>query len=575
MFLLRLLILLLLILSPLSVAADGAESAYQKAKNRYRSLTESAKKQLYRDHWEAVIDGFLKVAERYPESDRADDGLYMAAYACRGLYRVSRVPDHARRAAALYDRLVNSYPSSTLADDALYESAQINEDLLADKAEAFVRYQAVVDRYPQGDMYAKARHKAVALVAFASAPKAFPAPETPKPMATAPAGLSTLKGIRYWSNSGYTRVVMDFDGTADFRTNFLPANPQEGASPRIYLDIQSGYGPELEQKVSVQDGLLRQVRAACYDQDTVRVVLDLVSFSNYKVFPLQDPFRIVVDVFGEGVPELTGNPPELRALPATGKDEIARVLEQTPAPAEPKVALPASAGPPGLRRIVIDAGHGGKDPGAIGPSGTLEKDVTLKIAKQLKKQLIAEFGCDVVLTREKDIYLPLEERTAIANKVGADLFISIHANANQNHSAYGVETYYLNFSKNDQAAAVAARENDITQEQLGDLELILFDLMANAKINESSRLASEIQSAMVKHLSRDYSHIRDLGVRQGPFYVLVGATMPSVLVESAFISNRREESRLISRKFHEKTGAAIVQGVRNYASDLKLIANNQ
>ncbi len=162
--------------------------------------------------------------------------------------------------------------------------------------------------------------------------------------------------------------------------------------------------------------------------------------------------------------------------------------------------------------------------------------MTLKLAKELAKELTRQIGCEVILTRSKDVYLPLEERTAIANKVGADLFISLHANANKSREAYGIETYYLNFSKNDKAAAVAARENGTSLKQVSDLELILFDLMANAKINESSRLATEIQESLVQRISKKYSDVRDLGVRQGPFYVLLGATMPSVLVETAFIS---------------------------------------
>ena len=573
MKLLRIMTLLVFLLMPLSVLAD-ADSAYRKAKDSYRSLTESSQKQLYRDNWESVIGAFLTLVDKYPDSSKAPDGLLMAGRACRGLYDISRVASDARRATELYDRLTETYSRDSLADDALFESAQIYEKILDHKAEAFVRYQAIVDRYPAGDMIAKAKGKAVSLVAYAPAPRALPAPKVSSSMPAASAGEAVLTGIRLWSNPGYTRVVMDFDGQAEFRANFLPANPQEKADPRIYVDIKKTVpAAGLVETTKVQDGLLRQVRTGRSDSSTVRVVLDLVSFNNYKVFPLQDPFRIVIDVLGEGAPAISSQVPELRSLPPVAKDDIAKVLDRDPVEAPVKVNIPAASRQPGLRRIVVDAGHGGKDPGAVGATGLFEKNVTLAMAKQLKKQLESELGCEVILTRNRDVYLPLEERTAIANKVGADLFISIHANANQNRDAYGVETYYLNFSKNDKAAAVAARENGTSLKQVGDLELILFDLMANAKINESSRLAAEIQKAMVGDLKRHYSDIRDLGVRQGPFYVLVGATMPSVLVEAAFISNHREESRLATSKFHEKTGSAIVKGVRNYSSDLKLIAN--
>jgi N-acetylmuramoyl-L-alanine amidase len=259
------------------------------------------------------------------------------------------------------------------------------------------------------------------------------------------------------------------------------------------------------------------------------------------------------------------------ASPPRG-DEVARVLAEVPPP-EPPTAISNRPVSTGLRRIVVDAGHGGKDPGAIGPNGVREKDVTLSIARKLAGKLRETLGCDVVLTRDSDVFLPLEERTAIANKVGADLFLSVHANAAPNRQAYGIETYYLNFSKNDKAAAVAARENGTSVKEVGDLELILFDLMANSKINESSRLAAEIQKSLVEQLAERYSEVRDLGVRQGPFYVLLGATMPSVLVETAFISHPREEKRLNTRSFQEESAAAIAAAVKNFALSHKLMAS--
>jgi len=268
---------------------------------------------------------------------------------------------------------------------------------------------------------------------------------------------------------------------------------------------------------------------------------------------------------------LKANDPEIRALPKGKNDAIAKVLEQTPEEPQPQINLPQGSSNR-LRRIVVDAGHGGKDPGAIGAGGTQEKDVTLALAKILAKRLKQEFGCQVVLTRDKDVFLALEERTALANRLGADLFISIHANASANRSVQGIETYYLNFSKNDKAAAVAARENGTSLKQVSDLEMILFDLMANSKINESSRLAAEIQNSLVSNLNRHYSQVKDHGVRQGPFYVLLGATMPSVLVETAFISNKTEEKRLASSKYQQRAADAIVAGVKKFAKASRMIA---
>lgn len=567
-------LMLLLWWTPLSALADLSDTAYGKAKNEYRMLIGSARKQQFRDKWEKVIKTFLAVPERYPDGHRAAEGLFMAGKAGRGLYDISRVRDDAERAAKIFDRLVRQYPRSVLADDALFEGARLRELALDDKAGAFARYQRIVDHFPKGDMFGKARSRAASLVVFAPPPQVTP-PRPPLPATPVPAerpapavvaGGSVLTGVEFWSRPGYTRIVMNLDGAAEYQANVLRADSGKGLDPRIYIDLkQTAPAPNVSETTPVRDGLLRQIRVGRHDLATARVVVDLVSFRDYKTFTMSDPYRIVVDVFGADTPMLAAQPTEISALPPVDKTPPVKRPAVAPAPSVGKVA--------GLRRIVVDAGHGGKDPGAIGPSGLREKDITLAMAKVLKGQLEKELGCEVILTRKTDVYLSLEQRTALANKVGADLFISLHANASLKRSAYGVETYYLNFSKNDKAAAVAARENGTSLRQVGDLELILFDLMANAKINESSRLAAEIQKSLVGNLARSYSDIRDLGVKQGPFYVLVGATMPSVLVEAAFISHAREESRLASRKFQEQTGVAIVRGVRNYASDLKLMAS--
>ena len=196
-----------------------------------------------------------------------------------------------------------------------------------------------------------------------------------------------------------------------------------------------------------------------------------------------------------------------------------------------------------IRRVVVDPGHGGHDPGAIGAGGTREKDVVLAIGLKLAKKLREELGLDVVMTRSTDVFLELQERTAIANKVGADLFLSIHANAAPNRSAAGIETYYLSLAKTEKAAQLAAKENGTSLEKVSTLQAVLFDLMANYKINDSAHLAEVVQKELCRKLEAHWP-VKSLGVKQGPFYVLVGATMPSILVETAFLSNDKEEQRL-------------------------------
>lgn len=556
----------------------GGEASFRKASDAYAALQTAPRKQQYRSEWDKVLRLFAQVYENDPTGPHAAEALFMSAKTMAGLYRISRVDDHAWQAATLYASIVRDLPESPLAADGLYLAGELLEKNLAAPEEAYLRYQQLVERYPKAEVAQRARSRLAALVRHAPPPPAPVAPDraavTAAPPVTPPAavGGSRLSGIRFWSNPGYTRVVLDLSANVPYATNFLGADPVEQLPPRLYLDIApAALDPTLTAPTIVDDGLLRRIRTGVPENGKVRVVFDLVSIGQYKVFPLNDPYRLVIDISGDKMPEITAREPELQASPPGRTDEIGRVLDQVPAPPPPPV-LPVAPVLTGLRRIVVDAGHGGKDPGAVGPSGLREKDVTLALARRLASKLREHLGCEVILTRDRDIYLPLEERTAIANKVGADLFISVHANATTNRQAFGIETYYLNFSKNDKAAAVAARENGTSLKEVTDLEQILFDLMANSKINESSRLAAEIQKSLVERLGEQYDDVRDLGVRQGPFYVLLGATMPSVLVEAAFISHPREEQRLSSQTYQEHAADAIVAAVKSYARAHKLIA---
>lgn len=569
-------LLLAAVVMPAAAAGDP-ENEYRRARDAYHALKSSARKQMFREQWQKVLDGFTAIYEQYPTARRADDALYMTGKTTVGLYRISRVTADAVQAVEIFRELARRYPDSSLADDGLLQAGSLLEESLNDPEMAWRVYRQMLDEFSQGDMAGKARRRLERLAVYAPALSQKPAPAS-RP--SSPAGPTRLTDVRFWSNPGYTRVVLDLSGESGFTSNFLPTGTEAGAPPRLYLDLKPAQLESgLDAPRTVNDGLLRQIRTGRPRPGTVRVVLDLESISDYKIFPLSDPYRIVVDIAGRGdgqkpaVPALVDQPDELKALPADdGQDDIARVLKRGPQK-QAKLHIPQAPDSSRLRRIVVDAGHGGRDPGAIGPGGTYEKHVTLALAKRLKKKLETELGCEVILTRDRDVYLPLEERTAIANKVGADLFISLHANATESRKPYGIETYYLNFSKNDKAAALAARENGTSLKQVTDLELILFDLMANAKINESSRLAAEIQKGLVAGLSRSYGQIKDLGVRQGPFYVLLGATMPSVLIETAFLSNPREEKRLISGTYQNHTVDAIARAVRRYAENNKLMAS--
>ncbi len=221
-----------------------------------------------------------------------------------------------------------------------------------------------------------------------------------------------------------------------------------------------------------------------------------------------------------------------------------------------------------IGRIVVDAGHGGHDTGTIGPNGLLEKDLVLDVALRLGKLLERKLGAEVIYTRDDDTFVPLETRTAIANKHQADLFISVHANSSQDPEARGVETYYLNFTSNAEALEVAARENAVSEKSVFELSDLVKKIALKEKIEESREFAADVQRSLASGLSTKNSKMRDRGVKKAPFVVLIGANMPSILAEISFVSNPGDEKRLRTPEHRQKIAESLFRGVTRYASGL-------
>ena len=221
--------------------------------------------------------------------------------------------------------------------------------------------------------------------------------------------------------------------------------------------------------------------------------------------------------------------------------------------------------------MVIDAGHGGHDPGAVGPSGLYEKDVVLDIAIRVREIMKRDYPFyNVILTRESDVFIPLPERSEIANRNNADLFVSVHANSSINSKARGIETYLLNWSNDAEALKVAARENAISLKKMkqmkSELGVILASLERESKRDESVKVAGSIQNSLASSVGNKYPEVNDLGVKQALFYVLVGAKMPSTLVEVSFISNPKEEKLLASDFYRQFLARSIADGIHKYFS---------
>ena len=353
----------------------------------------------------------------------------------------------------------------------------------------------------------------------------------------ASAGSVRVTRIRFWTNDEYTRVSIDLSGEARYSASFLPADPAGGLPPRIFVDVDGAEIREdiLRKPLEVRNGLLKVVRAGRHRKGVVRVVIDLERESGYSAYDLSSPSRIVVDIHGRGTKEVPEGP--------------------GPPPAPLDI------------RVMIDPGHGGKDPGAIGPSGLREKDVVLAIGRLVREKLKRLDGYDVRMTRDADVFIPLEDRPLMANEAGAAIFVSLHINASRNRANEGISTYVLSRGASDrEALELAARENGVSVRRLSAVRHIIDDLTTNPRKNESLRLAKTVNDAIVRKVSHHHGRVRDLGLKQAPFFVLVGTRMTAVLVETSFISNRREEARLRDPAYLETIADGVVEAIRYYGT---------
>lgn len=508
--------------------APEARQFYEQAQANDRRLAQRPELQKYREQWLNSITPYRRAFQADPGGPLAPEALYGLATSYAGLYRWSRNEVDLIQSRKTFQELVDKFPRSPRAESAraaLESGPRVPPPAGGDDPIAQVIQSA------RGD------------TAIAGAP----APQM------ASGETTRIESLRFWSNPRYTRVVIDANQDAVFTYHELREDPAIGKPQRIYIDVHnSRLSKDLQTTVPIHDDLLSDARAGQYTDDTVRVVVDIKSAKTFKIFSLMNPFRIVLDVWGVETERVAAAPPGAVQTPS-GRLPPGAIVKQ--------LAL-------GVRRIVIDPGHGGRDFGAPGYlKGVHEKDVVLQISKRLAEKIRAQLKCEVVLTRDSDVYLSLEERTAIANTQNADLFISIHTNAAPDRRASGFETYILNLATDDEAIRVAARENATSMKNISDLDSILKDLMQNAKVSESTRLATYVQNEALAQLGNKYS-IRNKGVKKAPFYVLLGAEMPSILVETGFISNPEECRRLVNPEYQRLLAQGILDGIRYYMDEV-------
>jgi N-acetylmuramoyl-L-alanine amidase len=557
----------------------------------------------------SVVSAYEAVVRRYPASSYSDNALWQAGrLELEAFARFGQTQDR-EAGVHLLRRLAESYPTSKLARQVSGEISRAGADAsVAGGGRSSTEKARVIP-----DPVERSTNERAA----SPAPTAGVEPARTR--------LATVRGIRRVVLPDAVRITIDLDTEVPFHDERI-ADPA-----RVFLDLPStrAAAPLVDRTMRFDGDMdvVRQIRIGRHPNNTTRIVLDALGVSSYSVYPLYGPYRLVIDclrtkpaIAAASVTPLPSRPslPSLpsrllatdwgRRLPAMSprqwtliRDARANppaasaavaplVIAPEPAPtlvpAAPSTPSPATSLvlPPakgmtggfsiarqlglGVSRIVIDPGHGGHDPGAQG-KGVNEAELVLDIALRLEKLLSAVPGVEVILTRRTDEFVPLPERTAIANREGADLFLSIHANASTNAQARGIETYFLNFASTLSAAGVAARENAASGQAMGALPDFVKAIALNNKLDESRDFATQVQSAMMDKLRGQNKTVRDLGVKQAPFVVLIGAAMPSVLAEISFVTNPQEARLLKGSAYRQKIAEALYGAVRKYQTSLK------
>jgi N-acetylmuramoyl-L-alanine amidase len=540
-----------------------------------------------------LASAYDDMSRLFPASGYGDNALWQGAMLAADAFKRFGDADEHATATRLFGALTSRFPTSSLVRRVPAEMKQ----LASLKPRAPAAPAAAATKPPAN---AGAASRAPAYVASpdsepAGRPAALPlATSSPVPAATtgstpvrrSTSGTVALTAIRRELLPDALRITLELDREVPFHDERL------GGPPRVFLDLQNTRAVNALQDavIPIGDDVVRQVRVGRQLDSRTRVVLDLKEAARYSVYTLYNPYRVVIDFERQGPPPAndarTGswNPSPVPAAPSLAASPI---VAAKPVMVEPKVPVATAAPPPvpasanasgnfslsrqlglGAARIVVDAGHGGHDPGAKA-RGLSEADLTLDVALRLEKLLLKQPGFEVVLTRRGDTYVSLEERTAIANREGADLFLSIHANASANAAARGIETYFLNFATTSDAEAVAARENAGAAKNMRHLPEIVQAIALNNKIDESRDFASSVQTALLQALRKAKYEVKSLGVKQAPFMVLIGATMPSILAEISFITNRQEANLLKTEKYRQDVAEALFDGVIRYQQSLK------
>ena len=582
-------------------------------------LYEQMGRQFDPKYFQNAIQTHQFLLKQYPESH----------FRAQALYSIGMIQEydlHESDAAEItFKQYVKQYPKSDKVNGAKEALKEITEERAKAKETPAVATTTAPSAAPvTNDGVARNTPNAgaaTAPVAAKSAPAA--SPELPPikgdvlEQKESAHGVPMVTSLKTFNAPNSARIVVALDGTVAFDAATIKS------PDRIYFDLHKakipyGYG---KKPFDVKDGLLKSVRIGQNKDGVVRLVLDAGGAHDYNAMLLGNPYRLVIDIHAnpgsaasstavvpsnpasEASVVHASNPPVTSptatvttaaaktndkpttssASPTTStKNSLSATYKPKPgAPDASTESKPTRDGQRSLSRalglkigrIVIDPGHGGHDTGTIGPHGLMEKDLCLDVALRLGKEIEEKLpGAEVVYTRKDDTFIPLEQRTAIANAAKADLFISIHANSSHDSSARGIETYYLNFATSAESMEVASRENAEAQESMHDLQDIIKKIARNEKIEESKELANDVQDSLSHRMQLTSSGEKNRGVKKAPFVVLIGADMPSILSEISFISNPGDEKLLRKQDQRQHVADGLYRGIASYLESMNSLS---
>ena len=563
---------------------DSAEDQFAKAEQQRDVLNSKPAEKRSLAEYKQVVSSYRRVYLISPRASSVSDALYTVG----DLY--SEMGDrfgqsYSQAAVEAYRFLIHEYPASKHNDEALLKIAALQKDRLNDPASASKTYQDFLKKYPRSAHKREVQESIAELALLLHSEPAAPASSSAKPddnsgddssdtadannAATLPreGGSPRIRRIDTSARADSTLVVIDLEDPVRYTSGRI-RKPE-----RIYFDLHGArLTPDVARaNIHVEGNLLKKVRVAQYRPGVVRVVLDVDGVKDYTASLVKSPARLLInlvsskgallsasngDLIRDNRPDVT--PASAPKPTRDGESTLTRTLGLK------------------INRIVIDPGHGGHDTGTIGPSGLMEKDLCLDVALRLGKIIQQRLpGADVVYTRSDDTFIPLEERTRIANEAKADLFISIHANSSPHKDARGIETYYLNLRGSPEAMEVAARENATSDQGIHDLQDLVRDIAKTEKIDESREFAEDVQDSLTQHIFRTAHTAKNRGVRKAPFVVLIGADMPSILTEISFLSNPWDEKQLKKPIERQKVAEGIYQGVADYLQSLNSMTVNK